>query len=640
MPWSARVGSVLREPRRPRRARLAGSRARLRTGRHEPAGGVNGRKNTPWTFVTSRTDGTTACARDLDGAELLRYRSNLLGSDLRITNFGGGNTSAKLTVPDPLDGKDREVLWVKGSGGDLGSIERAGFATLYLDKLHALRNTLPAAPDVSEDEMVELYPLCTFGKNPVAASIDTPLHGFLPFAHVNHLHPDWGIALAAAANGRERLDELNRRFGHRLVWVPWHRPGFELAMVLRRAVNENPGCDGRRPRRPRAVHLGRDLPRLLPPLAHGHRSLRPARRGAGVGAGATAVSGARAPRPPTSTASWRRGYPAVRARSTVTEEARDRPLQRRARGAALRLLSRCRPPLRTWGRAARPLRADQDPPAVRGLGPKRAARRAATAHRRRPRRYRDSYRSYYQSFARPESPPLRDANPTVVLIPGSGDAELRQEQDRGAHHRRVLHQRHPRHGGGDGPRHRVRCRVSCRRRGWPPTPASSRSTPTTSRCRRRRRSASSTGGSRRPKLRRQPPEKELSRFVWWSSSEAAAGIGARPRSSPPSAAPTSSSPTATLEEAERTDELARQPRARRAAVAADHRHPRSRSRSGEALRDDGGGVRRHRRPGQHRGDLPLLAVGDIDDDAWATTLRHQRHAKHGSRPTAVPALKP
>ncbi len=181
-------------------------------------------------------------ARQLDEPELLRYRSNLLGSDLRITNFGGGNTSSKIAQADPLDGRERTVLWVKGSGGDLGSIKREGFATLYLDKLHDLESRYRGP--VYEDEMVDLYPLCVFGKNAVAPSIDTPLHGILPFAHVDHLHPDWGIALAAAANGRERMEGFNRRFGHHLIWVPWQRPGFELAMMLRRAVEQSPECDG------------------------------------------------------------------------------------------------------------------------------------------------------------------------------------------------------------------------------------------------------------------------------------------------------------------------------------------------------------------------------------------------------------
>jgi rhamnose utilization protein RhaD (predicted bifunctional aldolase and dehydrogenase)/NAD(P)-dependent dehydrogenase (short-subunit alcohol dehydrogenase family) len=181
-------------------------------------------------------------AKALDDAGLLQYRSNLLGADLRITNFGGGNTSSKIEQNDPLDGAPRRVLWVKGSGGDLGSIERGGFATLYLDRLHALAGRYRGV--AHEDEMVDLYPLCAFGRNGVAASIDTPLHGFLPFAHVDHLHPDWAIALAAAANGREKLDEFNRRFHRNLIWLPWQRPGFELGMMMRRAVEQNPGSDG------------------------------------------------------------------------------------------------------------------------------------------------------------------------------------------------------------------------------------------------------------------------------------------------------------------------------------------------------------------------------------------------------------
>src|SRR5271154_3655493 len=183
-----------------------------------------------------------AVATKLDAPELLRYRSNLLGSDLRITNFGGGNTSSKLDQVDPVDGLTKKVLWVKGSGGDLGSIKRAGFATLYMDKLLALEKIYRGVD--LEDEMVDMYPLCTFGNNPVAASIDTPLHGFLPFPHVDHLHPDWGIALAASANGKIKMEEFNKEFGHKLAWLPWQRPGFELGMMLKKIVAETPGCDG------------------------------------------------------------------------------------------------------------------------------------------------------------------------------------------------------------------------------------------------------------------------------------------------------------------------------------------------------------------------------------------------------------
>ncbi len=191
-------------------------------------------------FLEDKWDAKLAAT--LDEPELLRYRSNLLGSDLRITNFGGGNTSSKIEMIDPVDETKKEVLWVKGSGGDLGSIKREGFATLYQDRLLAIERIYPGVE--REDEMVALYSLCTFGANPVVASIDTPLHGFLPFPHVDHLHPDWGIALAASANGKVRMQEFNAEFGHNLVWLPWQRPGFELGMMMKRAVAENPGCDG------------------------------------------------------------------------------------------------------------------------------------------------------------------------------------------------------------------------------------------------------------------------------------------------------------------------------------------------------------------------------------------------------------
>jgi rhamnose utilization protein RhaD (predicted bifunctional aldolase and dehydrogenase)/NAD(P)-dependent dehydrogenase (short-subunit alcohol dehydrogenase family) len=181
-------------------------------------------------------------AATLDEPDLLRYRSNLLGSDLRITNFAGGNTSSKIAETDPLTGKTAEILWVKGSGGDLGSIKRTGFATLYQEKLLALERSYKGVD--TEDDMVGMYPLCAFRGNPVAASIDTPLHGFLPFPHVDHLHPDWGIALAASANGKAKMEEFNREFNHSLVWMPWLRPGFELGLQMRKAVAENPGCDG------------------------------------------------------------------------------------------------------------------------------------------------------------------------------------------------------------------------------------------------------------------------------------------------------------------------------------------------------------------------------------------------------------
>jgi rhamnose utilization protein RhaD (predicted bifunctional aldolase and dehydrogenase)/NAD(P)-dependent dehydrogenase (short-subunit alcohol dehydrogenase family) len=183
-------------------------------------------------------------ARKLAGNQLalLRYRSNLLGADLRITNFGGGNTSSKIELPDPFTGRPVRVLAVKGSGGDIGSIKESGFALLYMDRLEQLKGIYRG--EQYEDEMVGYYPLSAFGDNRVAASIDTPLHAFLPFPHVDHLHPDWAIALAASANGKRKLDEFNKKFARKLVWVPWQRPGFELALLIEQSVKENPGTDG------------------------------------------------------------------------------------------------------------------------------------------------------------------------------------------------------------------------------------------------------------------------------------------------------------------------------------------------------------------------------------------------------------
>ena len=185
-----------------------------------------------------------ASERQLGGNQLalLRYRSNLLGADLRITNFGGGNTSTKMELPDPFTGKKVAVLAVKGSGGDIGSITESGFALLYLERLEQLKQLYRG--EQREDEMVAYYHLSAFGENRVAASIDTPLHAFLPFPHVDHLHPDWAIALAASANGKRKLEEFNQEFGRQIVWVPWQRPGFELALLIERAVKDNPGVEG------------------------------------------------------------------------------------------------------------------------------------------------------------------------------------------------------------------------------------------------------------------------------------------------------------------------------------------------------------------------------------------------------------
>ena len=187
-------------------------------------------------------DDTIAHKLAADPLALLRYRSNLLGADLRITNFGGGNTSSKIEISDPFTGKPVRVLAVKGSGGDIGSIKESGFAQLYFDRLVQLKDIYRG--EQFEDEMVSFYPLSAFGHNKVAASIDPALHGFLPWDHVDHLHPDWAIAIAASANGKRKMEEFNQQFGRKIVWLPWQRPGFELALMLEAAVTDNPTADG------------------------------------------------------------------------------------------------------------------------------------------------------------------------------------------------------------------------------------------------------------------------------------------------------------------------------------------------------------------------------------------------------------
>lgn len=177
--------------------------------------------------------------RNFSEQELLLYRSNLLGSDKKITNFGGGNTSAKIMQADPLSGERVEVLWVKGSGGDLGSMKLDGFATLYLQKLQQLKTIYKTSKN--EDEMVSFLSYCTFDLNTRAASIDTPLHAYLPFRHVDHVHPDAIIAIAAAKDGEQLTHEIFKR---EIGWLNWRRPGFVLGLELEKFARENPDKKG------------------------------------------------------------------------------------------------------------------------------------------------------------------------------------------------------------------------------------------------------------------------------------------------------------------------------------------------------------------------------------------------------------
>ena len=184
-------------------------------------------------------DEKKAAAMAGDEVALLIYRSNLLGADLRLTNYGGGNTSCKTTEKDPLTGKETEVMWVKGSGGDLGTLKKSGLAALYVDRLHSLENVYRGKEH--EDEMVALFNHCIYDLSSKAPSIDTPLHGFLPFKHIDHLHPDAAIAIAASKDGKKIVEEL---FEGTIGWVEWQRPGFDLGLQLRQCLEENPGIRG------------------------------------------------------------------------------------------------------------------------------------------------------------------------------------------------------------------------------------------------------------------------------------------------------------------------------------------------------------------------------------------------------------
>jgi len=184
-------------------------------------------------------DDATAASFNGDEVALLIYRSNLLGADLRLTNYGGGNTSCKAMAKNPLTGEESEVMWVKGSGGDLGTMKRNGLAALYVDRLRSLKNVYRGIEN--EDEMVELFNHCIYDLSSKAPSIDTPLHGFLPFKHIDHLHPDAAIAIAAAKDGKKITQEL---FAGTIGWVEWQKPGFDLGLKLKQCLGENPGIRG------------------------------------------------------------------------------------------------------------------------------------------------------------------------------------------------------------------------------------------------------------------------------------------------------------------------------------------------------------------------------------------------------------
>jgi len=185
-------------------------------------------------------------ANSKDPVERLVYRSNILGDDQRVTNTGGGNTSSKIKMKDPITGDEVDVLWVKGSGGDLRTSKKENFASLYMDKFNDLESVYDQAEEKGvkteiEDKMVSMFPHTVFNLNPRASSIDTPLHAFVPFRHVDHMHPNALISLAASKNGKKLTSEI---FGDEIGWIDWQRPGFDLGLKLREACKNNPRLKG------------------------------------------------------------------------------------------------------------------------------------------------------------------------------------------------------------------------------------------------------------------------------------------------------------------------------------------------------------------------------------------------------------
>ncbi len=356
-----------------------------------------------------------AHAAGLDEPGRLLYRSNLLGADKRITNYGGGNTSAKVTERDPLTGRDVEVLWVKGSGGDVGTMKRDGFATLYRDRLESLRE-IYRGPD-HEDEMVGYLPHCTFALNPRAASIDTPLHAYLPYPHVDHMHPDAVIAIAATRDSREITRAV---YGETIGWLPWRRPGFELGLMLSRFARDNPQAEGVVLESHGLFTWGEDArscyETTLRVINKAIAWFDEQRRGRPAFGGARVESLSPADR----RAVAARLMPEIRAR-IGTEE---RKVGHFEDGSAVLdfVDSTAMRDLAALGTSCpdhflrtkiRPLVIDFDP-ATRNLDAVVAGLDDAIAA------YRADYAAYYERCRHPDSPAMRDGNAVVYLVPGVG----------------------------------------------------------------------------------------------------------------------------------------------------------------------------------------------------------------------------
>jgi len=375
-------------------------------------------------YVNDLWDNAKADA--LDPVGRLVYRSNLLGSDQRITNTGGGNTSSKITECDPLTGQAEEVLWVKGSGGDLRTSTRENFSSLYQGKLLALQGLYQSRSDKglkspAEDAMVDYYRHATFNLNPRASSIDTPLHSFLSGKHVDHMHPNAIIAIAASRRCEALTQEI---FGGEMAYVPWMRPGFELGLAMQEIEKRNPGI--------KAIMMGQHgfiswddddktcYKRTLGFIEQASRAIE--EKYAAKGGDATAFGGPRytalAPeerrRAFVAILPWLRGQVSQQKRFIGTVEENDKILRFVNSNDAPRLaaLGTSCPDhfLRT---KIKPLYVDWNPQeeSLDVLKAKLAAGLEA---------YRADYAEYYNACKRPDSPAMRDPNPTVILIPGLG----------------------------------------------------------------------------------------------------------------------------------------------------------------------------------------------------------------------------
>ncbi|MFO7168916.1 MAG: bifunctional rhamnulose-1-phosphate aldolase/short-chain dehydrogenase, partial [Chloroflexota bacterium] len=376
-------------------------------------------KNNTYEFVNYLWD--DARAAGLDEPDLLVYRSNLLGADPRITNTGGGNTSAKVSARDPLTGEPVEVLWVKGSGGDLRTAGREHFASLYLDRLHTLRERYLSDPargpkSAVEDAMVGMLPHCTFGLNPRAPSIDTPLHGFVPARHVDHTHPNAVIAIAASRDGERLTREI---YGDEVVWLPWQRPGFDLGVLLQQVCAEHPQAKGVVLGGHGLINWAEDgkacYELTLSLIERAARYLAAHDKGDGTFGGARYQALERDARRAllAELMPWLRGRLGESTRWIATfqdDEATLRFVNSVDAPRLAELGTSC--PDHFLRTKIKPLYVDWDP--AEGADRLRAKLQEGLAA------YRADYAAYYEQHRRPDSPPMRDPNPTVVLIPGLG----------------------------------------------------------------------------------------------------------------------------------------------------------------------------------------------------------------------------